>query len=79
MAWIQHELYGRLGFKGATITDGLEAGALEAFGNDSTRGLLTSKAGMDILLASARNVTQGESVVDIWWLLWRIGHWIDTL
>jgi hypothetical protein len=34
---------------------------------------------MDILLASARNVTQGESVVDIWWLLWRIGHWIDTL
>jgi hypothetical protein len=50
---------------GATITDALEAGALEAFGNDSTRGLLTNKAGMDILLASARNVTQGESVVDI--------------
>ncbi|KAJ5306899.1 hypothetical protein PENANT_c003G02978 [Penicillium antarcticum] len=64
-AWIQHELRGRLGFKGVTITDALEAGALEAFGDDASRGLLASQAGMDILLASSRNVTQGESVVDI--------------
>ncbi|KAJ5766121.1 uncharacterized protein N7511_003737 [Penicillium nucicola] len=64
-AWIQHELRGRLGFTGVTITDALEAGALEAFGDDATRGLLASQAGMDMLLASARNVTQGESVVDI--------------
>ena len=59
---IQDELRGRLGFKGVTITDALEAGALKAFGDDASRGLLAAQAGMDILLASARNVTQGESV-----------------
>lgn len=63
-AWIQHELRGRLGFKGVTITDAIEAGALQAFGDDAARGLLASQAGMDIILASARNVTQGEAIVD---------------
>lgn len=63
-AWVQEELRGRLGFKGVTITDAIEAGALEAFGNDASRGLFAAQAGMDILLASARNVTQGEAIVD---------------
>ena len=63
-AWIQGELRGRLGFKGVTITDAIEAGALEAFGNDASRGLFAAQAGMDILLGSARNVTQGEAIVD---------------
>ena len=63
-SWIQGELRQRLGFKGVTITDAIEAGALEAFGTDANRGVLASKAGMDLILASARNATQGEAVVD---------------
>lgn len=62
--WIQGELRARLGFTGVTITDAIEAGALEAFGTDAERAVLASQAGMDMILASARNVTQGESVVD---------------
>ncbi|KAJ5625453.1 glycosyl hydrolase [Penicillium lagena] len=62
--WVQGELRGRLGFMGVTITDAIEAGALEAFGTDAERAVLASQAGMDMILASARNVTQGESVVD---------------
>lgn len=63
-AWIQDELRGRLGFQGVTITDAIEAGALQAFGDDAARGVLASQAGMDVILASARNVTQGEGIVD---------------
>lgn len=63
-SWIQGELRQRLGFTGVTITDAIEAGALGAFGNDANRGVLASKAGMDLLLASARNATQGEAIVD---------------
>ena len=60
--WIRDELRTRLGFKGVTITDAIEAGALEAYGNDAARGVLAAQAGMDLLLASGRNVTQGEAV-----------------
>ncbi|RJE18868.1 Glycosyl hydrolase [Aspergillus sclerotialis] len=63
-AWIQEELRGRLQFKGVTVTDAIEAGALEDFGNDENRGLLATQAGMDLILASGRNVTQGEVIVD---------------
>lgn len=63
-SWIQGQLRQRLGFTGVTITDAIEAGALEAFGNDANRGVMASKAGMDLLLASARNATQGEAIVD---------------
>ncbi|KAJ5238073.1 hypothetical protein N7489_008164 [Penicillium chrysogenum] len=59
---IQNELRGRLGFKGVTITDAVEAGALEAFGDQAARGLLAAQAGIDILLASKRDVTQGEDI-----------------
>lgn len=63
-SWIQDELRGRLGFEGVTVTDAIEAGALEAFGDDPARAVLASQAGMDIILASARNVTQGEAIVE---------------
>lgn len=63
-AWVKDELRGRLGFKGVTITDAIEAKALKAFGDDPSRAVLASKAGMDIILASARNVSQGEAIVD---------------
>jgi beta-glucosidase-like glycosyl hydrolase len=62
--WIQSELRRRLGFRGVTITDAIEAGALEAFGDDNNRALLASQAGMDLILASARNVTQGSEIID---------------
>ncbi|KAL4865768.1 hypothetical protein BDV12DRAFT_145785 [Aspergillus spectabilis] len=62
--WIQDELRTRLGYEGVVITDAIEAGSLEMFGDHGERGLLAKLAGVDILLASGRNVTQGESVVD---------------
>lgn len=60
--WITEELRGRLGFTGVTITDALEAGALTPFGDLATVSVKAAKAGMDMLLASQRNVTQGEVV-----------------
>jgi beta-glucosidase-like glycosyl hydrolase len=60
--WITRELRGRLRFKGVTITDALEAGSLTPFGDLPTVSVLAAKAGMDMLLASQRNVTQGEVV-----------------
>ncbi|KFY40951.1 hypothetical protein V494_03264 [Pseudogymnoascus sp. VKM F-4513 (FW-928)] len=64
VAWVQGELRQRLGFTGVTITDAIEAGSLKAFGNDANRGVLAAAAGMDILLASGRNATQGEAIVN---------------
>ncbi|HEY2268296.1 MAG TPA: glycoside hydrolase family 3 N-terminal domain-containing protein [Streptosporangiaceae bacterium] len=62
-AVIQGELRGRLGFRGVTITDAIEAGALAAFGSDAQRAVLAAGAGMDLLLCSARDVAQGRAVV----------------
>ena len=63
-AVVQGELRGRLGFQGVTITDALEAVAIRSFGSYSGRAVLAAEAGMDLMLASARDVTQGQSVVD---------------
>lgn len=62
--FIQQELRANLGFTGVTITDAIEAGAaLAVGGGDHGRtAVLAAKAGMDVLLASARNVTQGALV-----------------
>jgi beta-N-acetylhexosaminidase len=57
---INGELRQRLGFKGVTITDALEAGALRAFGTTRHRALLAAGAGMDLILCSAQDATQGE-------------------
>ena len=59
---IRGELRDRLGYHGVTITDALEAGALEAFGDNAQRGVLAAQAGMDLILCSARDVAQGSSV-----------------
>lgn len=62
--WIQGELRGRLGYSGVVITDAIEAGGLNAFGTDpGQRSVLAMAAGVDIILAAARNVAQGEAVV----------------
>jgi beta-N-acetylhexosaminidase len=61
-AVVQGELRSRLGYQGVTITDALEAGALSAFGSSGQRAVLAAQAGMDVLLASAQDVTQGQAV-----------------
>jgi beta-N-acetylhexosaminidase len=59
---IQGELRGRLGYRGVTVTDALEAGALEAFGTSAERAVLAARAGMDLILCAARDVAQGRDV-----------------
>jgi len=59
---IRDELRGRLGFRGVTITDALEAGSLDAFGSDAQVAVLAAGAGMDLLLCSSRDVAQGDAV-----------------
>ncbi|WP_440295514.1 glycoside hydrolase family 3 N-terminal domain-containing protein [Humibacter sp.] len=61
---VQGELRSRLGFDGVTITDALEAGALDAFGDTGARSLLAAQAGMDLLLCSARDMSQGQDALD---------------
>ncbi|MBS2961458.1 beta-N-acetylhexosaminidase [Actinocrinis puniceicyclus] len=55
------ELRGRNGFRGVTITDALEAGALSAYGTTAQRTVKAAAAGMDLILCSARDVAQGQS------------------
>ena len=57
---IHGELRARLGFRGVTISDALEAGALQPFGTIAHRSVLASRAGMDLLLCS-QSVAEGES------------------
>ena len=57
---VQQELRDRLGFKGVTVTDALEAGALKAYGGPGTRAVDAALAGMDLIMCSEQNPTQGE-------------------
>jgi len=57
---VQGELRQRLGFKGVTITDALEAGALRSYGTTAHRATLAARAGMDLILCAARSVSQGS-------------------
>jgi len=59
-AIVNGELRQRLGFKGVTITDALEAGALRSFGTTRSRATLAAKAGMDLILCSAQRPSQGQ-------------------
>jgi len=59
---VQGELRGRLGYRGVTITDTLEAGALHAFGSFGQRAVLAARAGMDLLMCSAQDPSQGRAV-----------------
>jgi beta-N-acetylhexosaminidase len=52
-AVIGGELRRRLHFRGVTITDGLDAGAVTPFGNLSQRGVLAAAAGADLILCAA--------------------------
>jgi beta-N-acetylhexosaminidase len=59
-AVVNGELRGRLGFRGVTITDALEAGALHAFGATGHRATLAARAGMDLILCSGQRAGQGR-------------------
>jgi beta-N-acetylhexosaminidase len=60
---VQGELRDRLGFAGVTITDALEAGALEHFGSTAERAMLAAQAGMDVIMCASQDVSQGEQAV----------------
>ncbi len=57
---VQGDLRQRLGFRGVTITDALEAGALRPFGSIASRSLLAAGAGMDLLLCAQQNAGEGD-------------------
>jgi beta-N-acetylhexosaminidase len=59
-AVVNGELRSRLGFRGVTITDALEAGALQAFGTTGHRATLAVRAGMDLILCSGQKASQGR-------------------
>jgi beta-N-acetylhexosaminidase len=52
---IQGELRRRLGFRGVTITDGIDAAAVTPFGGLARRGVLAAAAGADLILCAATN------------------------
>jgi beta-N-acetylhexosaminidase len=56
---VQGELRGRLGFAGVTITDALEADALNPYGSIANRAYLAAQAGMDLILCSAQSTAEG--------------------
>ncbi len=60
-AIINGELRQRLGFTGVTITDGLEAGALQPFGGIGRRATLAAGAGMDLILCSGQKAGEGAA------------------
>ena len=60
---VQGELRQRLGFRGVTITDALEAGALRRYGTIAGRGQLAALAGMDLLLCAGHSVGEGQRAV----------------
>ncbi len=57
------ELRGRLAFRGVTITDGIEAGALEHFGSVAQRGVLAARAGADLVLCAATNPADNSPAI----------------
>ena len=61
---IQGELRGRLGFRGVTITDSIDAGALTPYGSLGNRAVLAANAGADLILCSQPSSgAQGITVV----------------
>jgi beta-N-acetylhexosaminidase len=61
---IEGELRGRLGFRGVTITDSIDAGALTAYGSLGNRAVLAANAGADLILCSQPSSgAQGITVV----------------
>jgi beta-N-acetylhexosaminidase len=60
---VQGELRKRLRYTGVTITDALEAGALRVYGGTARRAVMAATAGMDLILCSVQNPSQGIAAV----------------
>jgi beta-N-acetylhexosaminidase len=54
-AIINGELRQRLGFRGVTITDGINAGAVTPYGDLAKRSVLAANAGADLILCATTN------------------------
>jgi beta-N-acetylhexosaminidase len=61
---VQQELRDRLGYSGVTITDALEAGALKSYGSYGNRAVDAASAGMDLILCSSGEVSEGEEATE---------------
>jgi beta-N-acetylhexosaminidase len=64
-AVIGGELRRHLRYRGVTVTDSLEAGALDAFGGPAERAAAAASAGADLLLCSARTVHANSPMIGI--------------
>ncbi len=62
---IQGELRQRLHFRGVTITDGIDAGALTRFGSLPRRAVLAASAGADLILCAATNPNDNSPAIGI--------------
>jgi beta-N-acetylhexosaminidase len=62
---VQSELRTRLHYTGVTITDTLEADALQAYGTTARRAVLAAQAGMDLILCTARDDTQESAAAGL--------------
>lgn len=60
--WMKTWLRGKFGFRGVTITEAMEAGAILPYGDIAARTKLAYKAGNDLILASQLNVSEGVEV-----------------
>lgn len=60
--WLKDRLRNQMGYEGVTVSDALEAGSLKPFGNYGELAVLAANAGMDLLLASGRDIDQGVEV-----------------
>jgi beta-N-acetylhexosaminidase len=71
------ELRGRLGFRGVTITDGIDAGAVTPLGGLARRGVLAAGAGADLILCAATNVndnTPAQGITVLHAIASALGH-----
>lgn len=62
-AVVRYELRGRLGFQGVTVSDAINAGALEAYGTYAQRSVAAARAGVDLILVCSQRVDDGQAVV----------------
>ncbi|QMU77115.1 beta-N-acetylhexosaminidase [Streptacidiphilus sp. PB12-B1b] len=61
---VEEELRRRHGFRGVTVTDAIDAGALKPFGTAPQNAVAAATAGMDLILEASRDVANGQAVVD---------------
>lgn len=62
---IQHELRRRLGFRGVTITDGIDAGAVLPFGRLAPRSVQAAAAGADLILCADTNPSRNTPALGL--------------